>query len=88
MSSLKWEPQSRVIAGTNGRLLETYWELWDANTVNPREWYHSPHAVIVRLGPRRWQLDAAPDDFEVGRQIFSTFKAAKAMGIALTKLKD
>ena len=86
MSSLKWEVQARVIAGTNGRVLTSYWELWDQK---PREWYHSPFAIIERLGPRLYELDVAPDDYIPDeKRKFTTLKAAKAMGIALTKLKD
>jgi hypothetical protein len=52
-----------------------------------REWYDDPVATIHKIKDRRYQLELSDDDNELGAFHFTTLKAAKAMGIVLTRME-
>jgi hypothetical protein len=85
MSFLNWEEQVKTTWGTNGTVYETYWELWDIPSKD-REWYDYPKVTVYRVGYRKYELELA-DDKGIGALYFRSLKAAKAMGIVLTRME-
>jgi hypothetical protein len=86
MSYLNWEQQTRAVSGTNNTVFTNYWELWNM-PAKDREWYDDPVATIHKIKDRRYQLELSDDDNELGAFHFTTLKAAKAMGIVLTRME-
>lgn len=86
MSFLNWEEQVKTVFGTNRTVYETYWELWDIPS-EKREWYDYPRATLYRINKRKYELELADDDNELGAFHFTSLKAAKAMGIVLTRME-
>lgn len=86
MSYLEWEVVPKVIPGTNQMVLEARWELWDIHP-EKREWYDYPRATLYRVRKRKYELELADDDNELGAFHFSSLKAAKAMGIVLIRME-
>lgn len=84
MSYLKWEIQTRAIPGTNNTVFANHWELWNKRE---REWYDNPLAVIRKVKRGRYDLILTDDEGEQGEFDFPTLKAAKAMGIVLTRME-
>lgn len=86
MSFLKWEQQTRAVSGTNNTVFTNYWELWDM-PAKDREWYDDPVAIIHKIKDRKYELKLTDDEGEQGEFNFLTLKAAKAMGIVLTRME-
>jgi hypothetical protein len=81
MSFLNWEQQTRAISGTNNTVFTNYWELWNI-PAKYREWYDDPVATIRKIKDRRYVLEMNDEP-----KSFTTLKAAKAMGIVLTRME-
>ena len=86
MSYLEWEEHIKTIVGTNQMHYESFWELWDIPPMK-REWYDYPRASLRRIDTRKYELELADDENELGAFHFTSLKAAKAMGIVLTRME-
>lgn len=81
MSFLKWEQQTRAVSGTNNTVFTNYWELWNI-PAKDRQWFDDPLATIHKIKDRRYVLEINDES-----KYFTTLKAAKAMGIVLTRME-
>lgn len=82
MSSLEWVEAFFSRHGSN--VPELYYELWIEGQ-DRTAWYNLPVAYIYRKGERLYQLELTDDD---NARLFTTLKAAKAMGIALYRMDN
>ena len=85
MSSLKWQTAVYVTSASQGRVPTTYWELWTLGQ-DQTAWYNMPCAQIRKLKDRQWELTMPDINNDV--RIFTTLKAAKAMGIVLVQMEN
>ncbi len=86
MSYLEWEEHFKLVTGTNQLVHESCWELWDIPPTK-RNWYDYPKATLHRVSKRKYELELADDDNELGAFHFPTLKAAKAMAIVLIRME-
>ena len=81
MSSLKWVEAFFSRHGNN--VPELYYELWIEGQ-DRTAWYNLPVAYIYRKGERLYELELAEGTGP--SRLFTTLKAAKAMGVALYRM--